>query len=366
MSNAGKGILIKTCLQAYPMYIMQCLKLPRALCKRLSSISVKFWWAGHSKSKGIHWVNKDVNVMQKDKIKGGMGFRCFESLNNALLMKQLWRLISCPNSLVTKVLKAKYFKDGNILECASRISDSYIWKSICSVRNIFREGLDENELRYQRLRWKISSCGTYTVKSGYELAVRWKLSMGNDTGESSNLEEVQRFWKKVWRLQVPDRIKIMTWKLFHNAIQVYENLKKKGCSEGGSCSFCGYKYETIEHIFIQCWWIKEMWRALHLQQSPSLLENNFTDWLWWLISTTNSGEVEVAMVTLWVVWKNRNLRVHEKRGWSIEECLWKVQNYVRSFKKKNVGAKVLVGDEPPVVMIQRPFIVMELGRGRIL
>lgn len=38
-----------------------------------------------------------------------MGFRDIHHFNSALLAKQLWRFITCPNLLVSKVMKAKYF-----------------------------------------------------------------------------------------------------------------------------------------------------------------------------------------------------------------------------------------------------------------
>jgi hypothetical protein len=52
------------------------------------------------------------------KNQGGMGFRDLHCFNLAMLAKQSWRLISNPNSLSALVLKAKYFPDGNILNCS--------------------------------------------------------------------------------------------------------------------------------------------------------------------------------------------------------------------------------------------------------
>jgi hypothetical protein len=47
--------------------------------------------------------------MGLSKASGGMGFRDFLSFNKALLAKQAWRLWSQPESLVAKIMRAKYF-----------------------------------------------------------------------------------------------------------------------------------------------------------------------------------------------------------------------------------------------------------------
>jgi hypothetical protein len=42
------------------------------------------------------------------KKQGGMGFRDLREFNKALLVKQVWRLLKNPNSLVAIIYKAKY------------------------------------------------------------------------------------------------------------------------------------------------------------------------------------------------------------------------------------------------------------------
>lgn len=49
------------------------------------------------------------------KIRGGMGFRDLESFNLALLAKQVWRLLFEPDSLWSRVLRAKYYPNGKLL-----------------------------------------------------------------------------------------------------------------------------------------------------------------------------------------------------------------------------------------------------------
>jgi hypothetical protein len=47
---------------------------------------------------------------------GGLGFRDFVTFNNALLAKQLCRLLQHPDSLATHIIQAKYHPYTSILE----------------------------------------------------------------------------------------------------------------------------------------------------------------------------------------------------------------------------------------------------------
>ena len=49
------------------------------------------------------------------KAMGGMGFRDMRAFNQALLAKQAWRLLDCPDSLCAHLLRAKYYPRGNLL-----------------------------------------------------------------------------------------------------------------------------------------------------------------------------------------------------------------------------------------------------------
>ena len=84
---------------------------------------------------------KHVCPNSQDKDLGGMGFKEIEKFNDALLAKQVWRMINNHNSLCHQVFKARFFPNCSILEAKDLNSSSYAWRSILSARDVIRKGM---------------------------------------------------------------------------------------------------------------------------------------------------------------------------------------------------------------------------------
>uniref|UniRef100_A0A2N9FFZ0 Uncharacterized protein n=1 Tax=Fagus sylvatica TaxID=28930 RepID=A0A2N9FFZ0_FAGSY len=212
----------------------------------------------------IHWLRKQhLSHSKKD---GGIGFRNLQIFNIALLACQGWRLLQHPNSLVFRILKAKYFPTQSFLEASVRGHASYLWRSICEAKESLKLGLrwrvDEDAMVEQlidpvRMCWKEGLIdqifmpnearaikqiplshrrppdsrvwigtirGSFTVKSAYWLLVDQQQHQQVHTSSSSN-GVINVFWNRVWACQA---------------------------SSSFSCSWCSEALETNDHVLWQC------------------------------------------------------------------------------------------------------------------
>lgn len=70
-----------------------------------------------------------------------MEFKEIERFNDALLAKQVWRMINNPNSLCHRVFKVIFFPNCSILEAKESMTGSYAWKSILNARDVIQKGM---------------------------------------------------------------------------------------------------------------------------------------------------------------------------------------------------------------------------------
>lgn len=71
----------------------------------------------------------------------GMGFLDLKCLNQALLAKQIWRLVEHPSSLLGTALKAHYYKHSDVLDVKGGFNLSFTWRSMWGAKALLKEGL---------------------------------------------------------------------------------------------------------------------------------------------------------------------------------------------------------------------------------
>jgi ribonuclease HI len=139
LSAGGKDILIKSVAQAVPIYSMACFLLPKGLCDHINGLIRKFWWGSREGERKPCWVS--WREMCKPKSLGGLGFKDMELFNLALLARQGWRMLQNPAALSTRILKAKYFPDTDMMQAELGSSPSQVWRGIHEGIQVLKQGL---------------------------------------------------------------------------------------------------------------------------------------------------------------------------------------------------------------------------------
>lgn len=258
----------------------------------------------------------------KPKCMGGLGFRQLETFNQDLLAKQIWRIISEPDSLVARVLKGRYFRHQHIMDAEMGSNHSSIWRALMWSRTLLSEGLcwkvgdgacintfediwlsgprscltpipdcasfskvkslmvhgrwnipliqqifsphiyqkiisisisptNRKDARY----WKFDPKGKYSVRDGY------KAALGLYEQPSSCSDPHQKsWWKFLWWLSIPPKVRIFWWRAFNNIIPTEQNLLAHHVPVTERCTMCQFNWDTSIHALFSCPKVKSCWK----------------------------------------------------------------------------------------------------------
>ncbi|KAK3199722.1 hypothetical protein Dsin_023137 [Dipteronia sinensis] len=104
----------------------------------------------------MHWCK--WSRLCRPKIEGGLGFHDLETFNRALLANQCWRILKNPSSLAATILKSCYFRNSSFMDSKSKLSASFIWRSLGWGKGVLEKGLrwtvgDGSLIRIYKDKW---------------------------------------------------------------------------------------------------------------------------------------------------------------------------------------------------------------------
>ena len=364
LSGAGKHVMLQSVLTALLTFSMSSFKIPISLCRRIQSILTRFWWDSAPDKRKISWVA--WSIMAQPKCRGGLGFKNIEEYNDSLLGKLSWRILSNPNSLLSRILKGKYFPDCDFMESRDKTGSSHGWTGIMAGKAVLEKGLGflvgegknirvwsdqwlsplrplapiapptlankdllvADLLDHQTNEWDLAKIRLHLPQ--YEDLIRLIIP-GNSKPmdklvwlpDPSGVYSTKSGYKKiceveeppppeafdliknVWKLRTSPKIQLFLWRMLNNALPVGSLLAIRGIQTELSCKRYGAQ-ESIEHLFTNCPFAAEFWTKAPLMSTPGITTEmvSLKNWLSINASMRALPPVGVADTVLvpWLLW----------------------------------------------------------------
>lgn len=250
LSLAGRITLVNSVTNTIPLYHMQHDILPSGVLLDIERLQRNFIWGEEEGKKAWHQLAWDRMCMPKHL--GGVGIKSLKHMNEAFVLKSLWRLHTNPSDLWVQVLLGKYgrsWREGEQL--SAKPTDSRLWKELVRnwatfEQNIERAGASTAE---DIIIWKATGHGEFTTKSAY-----------SGIHDSSPVTSTGP-WKFVWKLRVPERIRVFIWRCLHKKLPT-NALTGQWDGGSGCCSVCIDQREDILHALRDCPEASLVWREL--------------------------------------------------------------------------------------------------------
>jgi hypothetical protein len=72
----------------------------------------------------------------------------------------------------------------------------------------------------------------------------------------------KKYWKKLWDLNIPPKIRIFIWRLALNSIPTATVLNNRNMSESAACRICGAGVDDWRHAILNCTMSRCVWALM--------------------------------------------------------------------------------------------------------
>lgn len=113
--------------------------------------------------------------------------------------------------------------------------------------------LQQNTAGLDVLVWKENQSQSFSMKSAYRVAIRMK---EKTRIEHSTTNTERPIWRKLWKLNVPPKVRIFLWRACTNVLPTRENLNRRRVEVDPRCEICCQQPESVGHLLWESRWHK--------------------------------------------------------------------------------------------------------------
>lgn len=356
----------------------------RGNCK----IRRNFLWGGTSlEERKIHLVNWEL-VCQPKKL-GGLGVLDLKIFNEALLAKWYWQWISPRQQLWKSFIQIiwdnhpllpeqAFFKQNlklltDFIECftqripgngttiafwehnwglrflKTKYSElySYVIDKMLSLREVvqvphfaslFLSNMSDRAItEFQDLLAEVTQWAQQQGLTGEPDDVLWKKDKsGSFTVRSAyftlkNAPLIGSHTHRIWKLNVPPRMKIFGWLMLLNRVLTIDNLIKRGWQIPNRCVMCKQACESVSPLFSSCPFTTALidlvlnTYSVRLTTHLLAMDGSF-DYIQILISNQVDKKIkELLLITQFIIWRERCMRTFQGKESNLMELVNQVQ-----------------------------------------
>jgi hypothetical protein len=150
--------------------------------------------------------------------------------------------------------------------------------------------------------WRFSKNGDYSIRSAYYQLMKNIID--------NNHLKVEGNWKKLWKLQVPNTVKLFLWRALCGCLPVRGRLVQKGIP-------CNNKCPHEWHCFFGClstykvWWETDVWQEINHFMTDA---RGFVMMMFEMIEKIEPVTMSKIAMMLWTIWWRRNQKCWQDRS----------------------------------------------------
>ena len=177
---------------------------------------------------------------------------------------RIWEDKWLPMTPTHRVYSPRLFLDSDTRVCELIKPESSSWNSQVIDALFYPheaeviKGLPlSSRLPSDKLIWAASSNGLFSVRSTYSLAIN--LNRPETMGTSSDNSQVRQFWRRIWSLLVPHKLRHFVWRVCKEILPTKANLIKRKVLQHDIDDECSTKVETTGHVLWNYQKAKDTW-----------------------------------------------------------------------------------------------------------
>uniref|UniRef100_A0A2N9GZ45 Reverse transcriptase zinc-binding domain-containing protein n=1 Tax=Fagus sylvatica TaxID=28930 RepID=A0A2N9GZ45_FAGSY len=191
----------------------------------------------------------------------------------------------------------------------------------------------------------------FIVRSAYFLQAHQRAQ--SKEGECSGVGHGKKFWKFLWSLSLPKKVKVFMWKACLGILPTYDLLWHRHMRRDGICFCCKVDVESVSHVIWSCPMANDVW----LQSGLSLHKwdrsiYSFFDLLVCAQKRLKLGDLQLFCCMDFFIWEQRNWVIHERGSYNPIAVVDRARNLRQSFHRKPTvkGPATGVVDDGVVVL----------------